>query len=221
MKILIADDSPTVVDILQFLLQSQGYEIVTASDGIEAISKTYETRPDLVLLDIEMPKMNGYQVCRLLKSDQATTKIPIVILTSRGQKRDRFWGLSTGADEFITKDFESEQELFAAIQSKQDERRFESAVLRTLGASKKTLLHGLFAEFAMLGALSGFLAGLSATLLAWLLAEHIFKFDYQVDPALALTGIVSGTVIVIIAGLVGTRSVLTQPPVKTLRDNTV
>ena len=117
MKILIADDSPTIVDVVQFLLHSQGYEVVTASDGIEAISKTYETKPDLVLLDIEMPKMNGYQVCRLLKSDEATKTIPIVILTSRDQKRDRFWGLSTGADEFMTKDFESEEELFTTIQT--------------------------------------------------------------------------------------------------------
>jgi signal transduction histidine kinase/CheY-like chemotaxis protein len=116
MKILIADDSQTIVDVIQFLLQSQGYEVITAADGIEAISKTYQTGPDLILLDIEMPKMNGYQVCRLLKSDQITQKIPIIMLTSKDQKRDRFWGLSTGADEFVTKDFESEEELFTTIQ---------------------------------------------------------------------------------------------------------
>lgn len=117
MKILIADDSPTIVEVVQFLLQSQGYEIITASDGIEAISKTYETRPDLVLLDIEMPKMTGYQVCRLLKSDETTRSIPIIILTSRDQRSDRFWGLSTGADDFMTKDFESEEELFTKIRT--------------------------------------------------------------------------------------------------------
>jgi signal transduction histidine kinase/DNA-binding response OmpR family regulator len=117
MKILIADDSPTIVDVVQYLLQSHGYEVITASDGIEAILKTYQTSPDLVLLDIEMPKMNGYQVCRLLKSDETTKAIPIIILTSRDQKSDRFWGISTGADEFMTKDFESEGELFTAIQN--------------------------------------------------------------------------------------------------------
>ncbi len=115
MKILIADDSQTIVDVVQFLLTSQGYDVVTASDGIEAISKTYQTRPDLILLDIEMPKMTGYQVCRLLKSDERTRTIPIVILTSRAQRRDRFWGLTTGADEFMTKDFESEAEFFQMI----------------------------------------------------------------------------------------------------------
>ena len=61
MKILIADDSPTIVEVMRFLLESQGHEVVSASDGIEAISQTYLTSPDLVLLDIEMPKMTGYQ----------------------------------------------------------------------------------------------------------------------------------------------------------------
>jgi predicted lysophospholipase L1 biosynthesis ABC-type transport system permease subunit len=77
---------------------------------------------------------------------------------------------------------------------------------------------GLFAEFATLEALSGLLAGLSATSLALLLAETIFKFDYQFDISVALTGVVSGTLIVVIAGLPGTRSVLAHPPVKTLRE---
>lgn len=108
--------------------------------------------------------------------------------------------------------------LYAAIQSNQDERRFESAVLRTLGASKKVLMLGLFAEFTMLGAISGLLAGLAATSLAWLLAEFIFRFDYQFDINVALTGLISGILIVVIAGILGTRSVLTTPPVKTLRE---
>ncbi len=108
--------------------------------------------------------------------------------------------------------------LYAAIQSNQDERRFESAVLRTLGASKKVLLIGLFAEFSMLGALSGLLAGIAATSLAWLLAMFVFKFDYQFDISVALIGLISGVSIVVIAGLLGTRSVLTTPPVQTLRE---
>ncbi|PIE35250.1 hypothetical protein CSA56_05020 [candidate division KSB3 bacterium] len=117
MMILVADDSETIVGVLRFLLESHGYDVISASDGIEAISKTYKSQPDLVLLDIEMPKMTGYQVCRLLKSDTATKNIPIIILTSRGHKRDRFWGLSTGADDFITKNFESETELFKKIEA--------------------------------------------------------------------------------------------------------
>ncbi|MCW8935547.1 MAG: FtsX-like permease family protein [Gammaproteobacteria bacterium] len=107
--------------------------------------------------------------------------------------------------------------LYAAIQSNQDERRFESAVLRTLGASRKTLMLGLFAEFSLLGAISGLLAGLAATSLAWLLAVYIFKFDYTFDITVAITGLVSGIVIVVSAGILGTRSVLSTPPIETLR----
>jgi len=110
--------------------------------------------------------------------------------------------------------------LYAAIQANQDERRYENAVLRTLGARRKTLVLGLFAEFTTLGALSGLLAGFSATALAWLLSEIIFKFEYEFDISVALTGIVSGTLIVVIAGLLGTRSVLAQPPIKSLREGT-
>ncbi|MGB5279391.1 MAG: FtsX-like permease family protein [Gammaproteobacteria bacterium] len=108
--------------------------------------------------------------------------------------------------------------LYAAIQANQDERRFESAVLRTLGARKKVLVFGLVAEFTTLGALSGLLAGLAATTLAWVLADNIFKFEYQFDISVALTGIVSGILIVVTAGMLGTRSVLTHPPVRTLRE---
>lgn len=108
--------------------------------------------------------------------------------------------------------------LYAAIQSNQDERRFENAVLRTLGASRKTLMMGLFAEFTLLGALSGLLAGLSATSLAWLLAKTVFKFEYSFDLGVVFIGVISGTVIVVIAGLLGTRSVLALPPIQTLRN---
>jgi putative ABC transport system permease protein len=108
--------------------------------------------------------------------------------------------------------------LYAAIQANQDERRFETAVLRTLGAKKKTLLHGLYAEFTTLGALSGLLAGLSATTLAWLLAKFIFNFQYTFDFTVVLTGTITGILIVVTAGLLGTRSVLTHAPVETLRE---
>jgi twitching motility two-component system response regulator PilH len=106
-KIVVADDSPTVGYIIGSSLMAVGYEVELATDGVEAIAKVYATQPDLILLDIDMPKMNGYQVCRLLKEDKATSHIPIIILTSRDQQQDRFWGLSTGADEYLTKDLET------------------------------------------------------------------------------------------------------------------
>lgn len=113
--ILIADDSPTIVEIMSFMLTNMGYRVEVASDGVEAIERTYATHPDLILLDIEMPKMNGYQVCRLIKADRATSHIPVLILTSRDLASDRFWGLATGADEYVVKDLEDET-LFARIE---------------------------------------------------------------------------------------------------------
>ena len=94
-KILIADDSATVVDILKHILEDQ-FQIITAKDGIEAIEKVYQENPDLVILDILMPKMNGYQVCRLLKADPPTAELPVLILSIKDQKMDRYWGMVAG-----------------------------------------------------------------------------------------------------------------------------
>lgn len=109
--------------------------------------------------------------------------------------------------------------LFSAIQSYQDERRFENAILRTLGARKKVLLRGLIAEFVTLGALAGFLAGFAATSIAYVLSEKVFHFEYQFDPSVGFIGVISGILIIGIAGVIGTYSVLTQSPLQTLREN--
>jgi twitching motility two-component system response regulator PilH len=114
--ILVADDSPTIVEIMKFMLSSMGFEVQVATDGIEAIERAYAVHPDLILLDIEMPKMNGYQVCRLIKADRATSHIPVLILTSKDLASDRFWGLATGADEYVVKDLEDES-LFERIEA--------------------------------------------------------------------------------------------------------
>lgn len=103
-KILLAEDSKPQQKIITRFLEQQGYEVAVAGDGLDAVNKVYEFRPDLLLLDIEMPHMNGFQVCRLLKADQATAYLPIVMLTSKGQASDRFWGLKTGANSYVTKD---------------------------------------------------------------------------------------------------------------------
>jgi putative ABC transport system permease protein len=111
--------------------------------------------------------------------------------------------------------------LYAAIQANQDERRFENAVLRTLGARKTILLQGLVAEFVTLGALAGLLAGTAASILAWYMADTIFKFDYVFDPSIALYGLVSGVLLITTAGLLGTRKVLMQAPIQSLRNAAV
>ncbi len=102
-KILLAEDTPTQAAMVKFSLQRLGYEVVLARDGIEAIEKTYQERPDLIVSDVIMPRLNGYQVCRLLKDDQHTVGIPVVLLTSLDKKQDMFWGLKSGADKYITK----------------------------------------------------------------------------------------------------------------------
>jgi len=105
-RVLIVDDSLVILEMLSFLLTDLGCEVVTARDGIEAIEKVYQENPDLILLDVLMPKMNGYHVCRLLKDDEETSHIPIVMLTAQDQLSDRYWGFMTGADEYLIKDFE-------------------------------------------------------------------------------------------------------------------
>ena len=103
-KVLIADDSPLVLRMIEKMLAGAGYDVVTARDGLEAIEKAVLEDGRLIILDVMMPRMNGYQACRLLKSDPATRELPVIILTSRDQAGDRFWGIETGADYYVTKD---------------------------------------------------------------------------------------------------------------------
>lgn len=103
MKILIAEDSLTQATLMKHGLQRLGYEVVLARDGIEAVKKAWQEHPDLVVSDVVMPRLNGYQVCRLLRDDLATARIPVILLTSLDQRQDAFWGLKSGADKFITK----------------------------------------------------------------------------------------------------------------------
>src|SRR5947207_2790176 len=105
-KILVADDSAVVAAMLTNMLQGEGYQIVRAADGIEATQRAYSEMPDLILLDIFMPRMNGYQACRLLKNDPAVAGIPVIILTGSDSTSAEFWSLQTGANAFMTKGFE-------------------------------------------------------------------------------------------------------------------
>jgi putative ABC transport system permease protein len=107
--------------------------------------------------------------------------------------------------------------LLAAVQASRDERRFESAVLRTLGAKQRTVLAGVAAEFLLLGLLAGLLAVLAAGALEWLLAEQVFEMEWRPDPLLALAGGLLGTLLVGATGVLATRDVVTHPPVETLR----
>ncbi len=116
MKILIADDSAVLRMAVRKLLEPEGYEVVTAEDGVEGITQFYQEAPDLVLLDVQMPKLSGYVVCRIIKEDPAAAHIPVLILTVRDSAEDRYWGAKSGADGYLTKDALGD-ELLAAIRS--------------------------------------------------------------------------------------------------------
>ena len=106
-RILIADDSKTEVEVFRRALTSQGHEIISAEDGISAEKMAIDETPDLMILDIIMPKKNGFQVCRDLKANPATQHMPIVIVTSKGEDSDVFWGKRQGADEYLVKPFQT------------------------------------------------------------------------------------------------------------------
>ena len=113
-KILVVDDSPTALKLVTKALATTGHHIITAEDGDEAVQKATAEHPDLMVLDVVMPHKNGYQVCRQLKTNATTKNIKIILLTSKDQQADRFWGMKQGADAYITKPFE-EAELLATV----------------------------------------------------------------------------------------------------------
>ena len=104
MKILVADDSPILREAVRRLLVPEDHEVVQAADGVEAITLVFEQRPALVLLDLTMPRLNGYVVCRLIKEDPLLATTPVLILTARDSTEDRYWAERSGADGFLTKD---------------------------------------------------------------------------------------------------------------------
>ncbi len=105
-KILIVDDEPDVVKLVSARLQSAGYEVISAYDGDEGLAKARQEKPDLIILDLMLPQINGYEICRLLKFDIKYKHIPIVIFTARAQDSDKHMGKEVGADAYIIKPFE-------------------------------------------------------------------------------------------------------------------
>lgn len=113
-KILVVEDSPTYLRQIAHLLLEEGFDVITAVDGEDALEKTVTENPDLIVLDIILPKKNGFQVCRQLKTSPDTQNIKILMLTSKSQDSDRFWGLKQGADDYMTKPFD-DNELVANV----------------------------------------------------------------------------------------------------------
>lgn len=114
-RILAVDDSPTVLQLLSQMLSEGQHEVIRAVDGVEAIRLAVEQQPDLVLLDVILPKLNGYQVCRQLKAMPETASIPVILITRKAKDEDRQWGVEQGADGYITKPFTT-SDLLTTIQ---------------------------------------------------------------------------------------------------------
>ncbi len=107
--LLLVDDEPDLLESLSIRLKASGYKVVTAADGLEALKKARSLEPDLILLDLMLPKMDGYKVSRLLKFDGRYSRIPILILSARGQDLDKELASSAGADDYLVKPFSSEE----------------------------------------------------------------------------------------------------------------
>jgi len=106
-KILIVDDYPNLVEMLSVRLKSSGFDVIASYDGADGLQKARHQSPDLIILDVLLPKMDGFKVCRLLKFDEKHRQIPIIMLTSRARDVDRSTGLAMGADAYIYKPYDS------------------------------------------------------------------------------------------------------------------
>ena len=114
--VLVADDDPDILSLVTLRLERSGYEVVAAGDGEEAVARALARTPDLALLDVMMPKLDGYQVTERLRSEEATRFLPVILLTARIQEADIARGIEAGADDYVEKPF-STQELSARVQA--------------------------------------------------------------------------------------------------------
>ncbi|PSB19797.1 two-component system response regulator [filamentous cyanobacterium CCP2] len=114
--ILIVEDTPSEMELITHYLKESGYSVISAVSAKEALSIAIEQKPSVVVTDIVMPGMSGFELCRNLKKNPTTEKVPIIICTSKNQEIDRLWGMKQGADAYITKPFTREQ-LVRAIKS--------------------------------------------------------------------------------------------------------
>ncbi len=112
--VLVVEDSVTQREMIEDLLRGSGLTVKTAGDGVEALEQMLGNRPDIVVMDIVMPRMNGYELCRRIKTDPKTERIPVVMCSSKGEEFDRYWGMKQGADAYIAKPFQP-QELVGTI----------------------------------------------------------------------------------------------------------
>jgi twitching motility two-component system response regulator PilH len=113
-KVLVVEDSPPQREMISSLLKNSGMDVTSAGDGIEALEQIHQSCPDVIVLDIVMPRMNGYELCRRLKDDPKTKELPVVMCSTKGEEFDRYWGLRQGANAYIAKPFQP-QELVSTV----------------------------------------------------------------------------------------------------------
>lgn len=114
-KVLIVDDSMTQRQLMSSVLEQIGLTVLIATDGVEAWEQIQQVQPDIVVLDIIMPRMNGYEVCRKIKTDPTIHRLPVVLCSSKTEEFDRYWGMKQGADAYLAKPFQP-KELLSTIQ---------------------------------------------------------------------------------------------------------
>lgn len=102
-KICVIEDNPNLLRQISYVFEQEGYEVATAMDGSEGMRRVRAEKPDLLILDIMLPGIDGYQVCRYLRADPKTAHLPIIILTAKAQARDQEYGFQAGADDYLTK----------------------------------------------------------------------------------------------------------------------
>ena len=115
-RILIIEDDPDIVELVRYNLSKEGYQVAASPDGATGLEKTRKSKPDLLVLDLMLPKLSGLEVCKEIRSDPSLKQLPILMLTARGEEMDRVIGLEVGADDYVTKPF-SPRELVARIRA--------------------------------------------------------------------------------------------------------
>lgn len=125
-RILVVDDEPDALELIEFNLRQAGYEVTTAADGAEALRKARTGIPGLIVLDVMLPELDGLEVCKALRRDPATARIPIIMLTAKAGEIDRILGLELGADDYLTKPF-SPRELVLRIKNVLQRHQLETA----------------------------------------------------------------------------------------------
>ncbi len=130
-RLLIVEDEPAIVQVLQYNLEQAGYRVAVAQDGVAGLEQAKKFKPQLIILDLMLPEMDGFSVCRALRGEGATASIPILMLTAKGQEIDKITGLEMGADDYMTKPF-SPREVLARVK----------AILRRVNSGEKETSSG-------------------------------------------------------------------------------